>query len=58
MNWSSPGGMVRELQQRKNEAVQGKVESNVAVYAGQIKAKGGSNCSLPPPLGEIEREWN
>lgn len=50
--------MVGELQHRKIEAVQGKVESTVVVYAGQIKAKGGSNCSLPLPLGEIEREWN
>lgn len=49
--------MVRELQHNKIKAVQGKVESTVLVYkAGQIK--GGSNCSLPLPLGEIEREWN
>lgn len=47
--------MVHKL---KVTEMQGKAESTVVVYAGQIMAKGGSNCSLPQPLGEIEREWN
>lgn len=46
--------MVRELQPRKFGVAQRKVESTVVFYAGQIKTKGGSNCSLPLPLGEIE----
>lgn len=48
--------MVGELQHRKIGVVQGEVENTVVVYAGQIKVKGGSNCSLPLPLGEIQRE--
>lgn len=46
--------MGRELQHRKVKAVQGKVESTVVVYAGEVKSKGGSNCNLPLLLGEIE----
>ena len=38
--------------------MQGKVESTVLVYPGQVKAKGGSYCSLPLPRGGIQRGWN